>query len=119
MSNDKRSKKFNSFEGIVFSTDPDHEYNYIIEQEQETPEPKHQDLRVQLDRKQRGGKAVTLITGFRGKVEDAEALGKKLKQKCGVGGSVKDGEILIQGDFRDKALQFLLGEGFKAKKAGG
>jgi len=115
----KRSKKFNSFEGIVFSTDPDHQYQYPQEEQQETPEPRLQDLRVQLDKKQRGGKAVTLITGFKGTEDDLTALGKKLKQKCGVGGSVKDGEILIQGDFREKVMTLLLSEGFKVKKIGG
>ena len=116
---DKRSKKFNSFEGIVFSTDPDHQYQMPEEEQVETPEPRMQDLRVQLDKKQRGGKAVTLITGFRGSDSDLEALGRKLKQKCGVGGSVKDGEILIQGDFREKVMAMLLADGFKVKKIGG
>ena len=116
---DRRSKKFNSFEGIVFSTNPDHQYQFSTAEEESTLEPKSQDLRVQLDRKQRAGKAVTLVTGFRGKDADLELLGKKLKQKCGVGGSVKDGNILIQGDFRDKVLLLLLSEGYKAKKAGG
>ena len=116
---DKRSKKFNSFEGIVFSTNPDHQFQYHTTDEDGTLEPKSQDLRVQLDRKQRGGKTVTLISGFRGKDADLEVLGKKLKQKCGVGGSVKDGNILIQGDFRDKVLLLLISEGYRAKKAGG
>lgn len=116
---DRRSKKFNSFEGIVFSTNPDYQYEYNTAEEEPAVDAKQQDLRVQLDRKQRGGKAVTLITGFRGKEADLEALGKKLKQKCGVGGSVKDGNILIQGDFRDKVLLLLHSDGFKAKKAGG
>ena len=118
MSN-KRSKKFNSFEGIVFSTDPDHQYQHQEEEQQQTPEPRLQDLRVQLDKKQRGGKAVTLITGFVGTDDDLIALGKKLKQKCGVGGSVKDGEILIQGDFREKVMNLLLADGFKVKKISG
>lgn len=119
MSNEKRSKKFSSFDGIVFSTNPDQEYSTFEEEIQETLKPAHQDLRVQLDKKQRGGKAVTLITGFRGNDEDLKSLGKILKSKCGVGGAVKDGEILIQGDFRQKVMDLLLIEGYKAKKNGG
>jgi len=115
----KKSKKFNNFEGIVFSTDPEHEYQRFEEDEEETPLTKYQDLRVQLDKKQRGGKAVTLITGFRGKEEDLMSLGKMLKTKCGVGGTVKDWEILIQGDFRKKVVEILLKEGYKVKMIGG
>ena len=118
MSN-KKSKKFNSFEGIVFSTNPDYEIENSGDDTVETLDARLQDLRIQLDKKQRGGKAVTLVTGFIGKDEDLQMLGKKLKQKCGVGGSVKDGEIIIQGDFRDKVITLLQSDGFKVKKVGG
>ena len=113
------SKKNKGLQGVVYSTDPDFGYIFDDLEIQETPEPRLQDLRVQLDRKQRGGKAVTLVTGFAGKQEDLEQLAKKLKQKCGVGGSAKNGEIIIQGDFREKVLALLLTEGYKAKKSGG
>ena len=119
MSKDKRSKKFSSFDGLVFSTNPDQELSAFEEAIQETLNPNQQDLRVQLDKKQRGGKAVTLITGFVGSDEDLKALGKLLKSKCGVGGAVKDGEILIQGDFRQKVMDLLQNEGYKVKKIGG
>ena len=99
---------------IVFSTNPD--FVFDEEPEIETPEPSKQNLRIQLDKKKRAGKQVTLITGFVGKPEDLESLGKMLKTKCGVGGSAKDGEIIIQGDFRDKILELLLKAGYKAKK---
>ncbi len=113
------SKKSKGLHGIVYSTNPD--FGYISDDSEivETLEPRLQDLRVQLDKKQRGGKAVTLVTGFIGKQEDLEVLGKKLKQKCGVGGSAKDGEIIIQGDFREKVLALLSSEGYKAKRSGG
>ena len=104
---------------IVYSTNPDFQYQYDDPEELATLPPVQQDLRVMLDRKNRGGKSVTLVTGFVGTQDDLTALAKELKSKCGVGGSAKDGEILVQGDFRDKIMQLLLHKGYKAKKAGG
>lgn len=106
-------------EGIVYSTNRDFQFQYNEEAEASTLSPEKQNLRVMLDKKNRGGKMVTLITGFVGSSDDLDALAKQLKTKCGVGGTSKDGEILIQGDFRDKILQILLNLGYKAKKAGG
>lgn len=92
--------------GYVYSTDPG--FSFEEEKNNETTlAPQQQQLRVTLDTKHRAGKAVTLIYGFRGTADDLEALGKKLKNFCGTGGSVKDGEIIIQGDQRDKVLQWL------------
>ncbi len=112
------SKK-NSSGGIMYSTNPDFEFPQASKEISSTPANNQQDLRVQLDKKQRAGKAVTLITGFVGLGSDLLDLGKKLKSKCGVGGTVKDGEIIIQGDFRDKIIQILQSEGYKVKRIGG
>jgi len=103
--------------GIMYSTNPEFEYHEEVD-ETTTPPNNQQDLRVILDKKNRGGKAVTLITGFKGKQDDLDILGKMLKTKCGVGGSVKEGEIMIQGDVRDKVLGILQKDGYKVKKAG-
>ena len=105
--------------GVVFSTNPTYEYENDREEEPETLPANKQDLRVSLDRKKRKGKSVTLIRGFIGKEDDLKALGKMLKTKCGVGGTAKEGEILIQGDFRKKILELLKSLGYKVKQAGG
>ena len=104
--------------GMVFSTNPDFEYTTTEEQEAATLPPAQQNLRVWLDRKQRGGKTVTLVKGFVGSESDLTELGRMLKSKCGVGGSAKDGEIIIQGDHRDRVVELLIAAGYKCKKAG-
>ncbi len=105
--------------GIVYSTNPDFNYTDPHQVETETVPPPQQELRIFLEKKHRGGKTACVIKGFVGKQEDLEALGRLLKTKCGTGGSAKDGEIIVQGDWRDKILQILLEKGYKAKKAGG
>ena len=102
---------------IVYSTDPDFRYEYDEPKEIETLSPEKQRLYVGIERNGRGGKTVTLVKGFTGRTEDSVKLAGFLKTKCGVGGNVKNGDILIQGDFRDKILQLLQSEGYNVKRS--
>jgi hypothetical protein len=99
--------------GVMYSTNPDYEYQTDKETEEETLPKDKQRLRITLDKRNRGGKVVTLVSGFRGTGNDLAALGKLLKTRCGVGGSTKDGEIIIQGDWRQKVADILTKEGYK------
>lgn len=113
-------KKFKKITGdIVYSTNPEYSYDFDKEEKIESLPPQQQNLKVWLDRKMRKGKVATLIKGFVGNEDDLKDLAKMLKTKCGTGGSAKDGEIIVQGDVREKVLELLIGEGYKAKKAGG
>lgn len=105
--------------GVVYSTNPGFEFNKDGDEEQETLNPSAQKLYISLDKKNRKGKAVTLVEGFIGNEEDLKNLGKELKSKCGSGGSAKEGQILIQGDFRDRILGLLKDKGYVVKKKGG
>lgn len=105
--------------GVVYSTNPDYKFTHNTDDEPDTLTPDKQNLTVSLDRKKRKGKVVTLVSGFIGTEEDLLKLGKLLKMKCGVGGTVKEGEILIQGDFRTRVVDILKGLNYKVKKSGG
>ena len=102
--------------GVVYSTNPDFQYQYDDEPEADTLPHSQQKLRARIERNHRGGKVVTLVTGFVGSDDDLQALGKMLKTKCGVGGSAKDGEIIIQGDHRPRLLEILKAEGYSQSK---
>lgn len=115
------AKKLSSLDdlgGFVFSTNKDFEFESNDEQ-QETLANNQQNLEAHLDKKNRGGKVATIIKGFEGSDDDLKALAKQLKTLCGVGGAAKDGEIIIQGNFRDKIMDFLTKEGYKVKRVGG
>ncbi|MBL0181480.1 MAG: translation initiation factor [Chitinophagaceae bacterium] len=109
-------KKINSFGGLIYSTDPDFKLPGTNSKVTQTPDPSQQQLRIILDTKHRAGKAVTLVYGFTGSSTDLEELGKKMKSYCGTGGSVKDGEIIVQGDHREKVLHWLQKNGYKSAK---
>ncbi len=111
------AKKKKNRIGVMYSTNPDFEFEN--EQTEATLVPSEQQLEVWIDRKQRGGKTATLVKGFVGEEADLKALGKLLKSKCGVGGSAKDGEIIIQGNVRDKVMEILDKEGYNYKRVGG
>ena len=106
-------------DGVVYSTNPDYQFQFEDSDQQETLSASQQNLRIWLEKNHRGGKQVTVIKGFIGTEDDLKELARKLKTSCATGGSIKDGEILIQGDFRDKALALLCSLNYKAKKAGG
>lgn len=116
-----KNKKINDLSalgGFVFSTNKD--FDFLKEEETvETPPNKHQFLEAHLDKKNRAGKIVTIVKGFQGREEDLKKMAKELKTLCGVGGSQKDNEIIIQGDFRDKIMNFLNKEGYNIKRVGG
>lgn len=108
-----KKKDLSELGSLFYSTNPD------INPGSFTPHASEQLLYVLLDKKHRSGKVVTIVTGYEGKEEDLNVLAKKLKVKCGTGGSVKDGEIIIQGDFRDRIIKLLKDDGYQVKKAGG
>lgn len=104
---------------VVYSTSNDFEYEHDAEEEEDTLAPNKQNLKVMIDRKKRKGKSVTLVEGFVGSEDDLKNLAKTLKSKCGVGGTAKDGEIIIQGEFKQKVADLLIKDGYKVKLVGG
>lgn len=104
---------------VVYSTNPDYEYDYEDDGVEETLPPEEQNLKVRIEKKGRGGKTAVVVKGFIGSEDDLKDLAKTIKTKCGTGGSAKDGEIIIQGEMRNKVLEVLHKEGYNAKQAGG
>lgn len=102
--------------GVVFSTASDFDYQTDAEEEVQTLEAKSQKLRVRIEKNGRGGKTVTIVSGFVGREDDLKELGKVLKSKCGVGGSAKDGEVLVQGDFKQRVIEILRTLGYSQTK---
>ena len=115
----KKKNDWKNRDGVVYSTESNFDYTLDGNDSNDTLPANRQHLKIQLDKKSRGGKQVTLITGFIGTEDDLKDLAKTLKSKCGVGGSAKDAEILIQGDFRDKVMDILNKEGYNTKRVGG
>jgi len=115
----KKLNNLSDLGGFVFSTNENEDFSALADENQETLPKNEQYLEAHFSNKGRGGKTVTIITGFQGTESDLKALGKLLKTKCGVGGSIKDGEIIIQGNYRDKIIQILQKEGFRVKRVGG
>jgi translation initiation factor 1 len=113
-----KKNEWKNRDGVVYSTKPDFEFNYPSADERSTLPPQQQNLKVQLDTSGRAGKQVTLVSGFVGQAPDLELLTKLLKSKCGVGGSAKDGVILVQGDVRTKIFDLLVKQGYRVKKVG-
>lgn len=116
MAKDTKNNDWKDRLNVVYSTNPNFQYETGNTEEAETLSPNQQKLRVQLDRKNRGGKVVTLVTGFVGTDDDLKELGRMLKSKCGVGGSAKDGEVIVQGDFKQKVIELLKKEGYTQTK---
>jgi translation initiation factor 1 len=106
---------FKNRQGVVYSTDPDFEYQDNAAEETDTPEPRLQQLKLSIEKKGRAGKTVTIVDGFVGRSEDLNELTKLLKSRCGTGGSAKDGQILIQGEVKEKVAQVLQKEGYKVR----
>ena len=111
--------KKKKLKGVVYSTNPEYNYEYDEVEKLETLPPEQQTLTIHLEKKHRAGKTVNIIKGFIGSTADLEQLGKQIKNKCGTGGSVKDGEIIIQGDKRDQIIKILTNIGYKTKRIGG